>query len=146
MLASESTWCTMADVDAAGIIYFASALRWAERLSTGWMRDSGHPYSRLFDDGIATPAVGATADYHSHISLDDAVRLELSVSHIGRTSFTFRTEAFVGNAELPAATVKITHVFAQYTHPSQNAGRAHSRPTPIPAWLRSALQTGHRPE
>ena len=34
---------TMADVDAAGIIYFASPLRWAEKLFTTWAHEMGHP-------------------------------------------------------------------------------------------------------
>ncbi|HWV26707.1 MAG TPA: thioesterase family protein [Aeromicrobium sp.] len=138
----------MADVDAAGIIYYASALRWAERLSTNWMRSIGYPYSRLFAESIATPAVSVKVDYHSHINLDDSIRLDLSVAHIGTSSFTFRTEIFVGQDEAPAVAARVTHVFARYEHPSQNPDKdgAHSKATPIPERLRSALEAGYRPK
>jgi len=66
------------DVDAAGIIYFASPLRWAERLCTHWIHSLGHPHRQLFSEGFATPVVNVTVDYRSHLSLDDEIRLELA--------------------------------------------------------------------
>jgi YbgC/YbaW family acyl-CoA thioester hydrolase len=134
----------MADVDAAGIIYFASALRWAERLSTGWMRELGYPHSRLFNEGIATPAVRVNADYRSHIKLDDQIRLDLSASHIGRSSFTFRCEAFILGEDSAAVETQVTHVFVRYAHPSQNAEGARSQPETMPDWLRDGLTRGYR--
>ena len=37
----------MADVDAAGIIYYASPLRWAEVLLGDWLEQSGHSIAAM---------------------------------------------------------------------------------------------------
>lgn len=152
MLHTDRVLVTMADVDAAGIIYFATPLRWAERLYTHWIHALGHPQSQMFAEGIATPAVNVNVDYRSHLSLDDEVRLELTAARIGTTSFTLRLEAFAehysGPAPQPgdataAVEVRTTHVFSRYTHPSYGDG-IRTVKQPLPRWLRSALEAGHR--
>jgi YbgC/YbaW family acyl-CoA thioester hydrolase len=152
MLYTEQSLVTMADVDAAGIIYFATPLRWAEKLYSLWLHGLGHPHRQMFAEGVATPAVNVTADYRSHLSLDDEVRLELTAARIGATSFTLRLEAFMercgGPATRPrrsvaAVDVQTTHVFSRYTHPSYGDG-ARTEKQPLPQWLRSALETGYR--
>ena len=143
-LLSERTWCTMADVDAAGIIYFTSALRWAERLSTSWFRTLGHPYTRLFAEGIATPAVNAQADYRSHVTLDDEIRLDLWTSHIGTSSYTLTCEIFVADSDIAAVDTRITHVYTRYTRPQLDRTDVPTRPQPLPDWLREGLEVGLR--
>jgi YbgC/YbaW family acyl-CoA thioester hydrolase len=152
MLYADRFLVTMADVDAAGIIYFATPLRWAEKLYTHWIHGLGHPHRQLFSEGIATPAVNVTADYRSHLSLDDEIRLELTAARIGTTSFTLRLEAFVEEyggptprlRDAPAAVdVRTTHVFSRYTHPSYDHD-ARTVKQPLPEWLRSALEAGYR--
>jgi YbgC/YbaW family acyl-CoA thioester hydrolase len=152
MLYTDRFPVTMADVDAAGIIYFATPLRWAEKLYSLWLHGLGHPHRQMFAEGIATPAVNVTADYRSHLSLDDEIRLELTTARIGTTSFTLRLEAFVerygGPATRPrgamaAVGVRTTHVFSRYTHPSYGDG-ARTEKQSLPQWLRSALETGYR--
>jgi YbgC/YbaW family acyl-CoA thioester hydrolase len=152
MLYTDRFLVTMADVDAAGIIYFATPLRWAEKLYTHWIHGLGHPHRQMFSEGIATPAVNVIADYRSHLSLDDEIRLELTAARIGTTSFTLRLEAFVERYSGPtprpreataAVDVRTTHVFSRYTHPSYNHG-ARTVKQPLPEWLRSALEIGYR--
>lgn len=143
-LMAEDAWCTMADVDAAGIIYFASAFRWAERLSTTWFRNIEHPYSRLFTEGIATPAVNAQADYKSHIKLDDHLRLELSTAHIGTSSYTLRCEAFVADSTTHAVETRITHVYTRFSRPTHGDAEGQTLAEALPDWLREGLQSGLR--
>jgi YbgC/YbaW family acyl-CoA thioester hydrolase len=152
MLYTERCLVTMADVDAAGIIYFASPLRWAEKTYTQWIHDLGHPHRQLFSEGIATPAVNVNVDYRSHLSLDDEIRLELTAARIGTTSFTLRLEAFVEQYGAPrlgphdaaaAVEVRTTHVFSRYMHPSYDRD-ARTVKQPLPQWLRTALEAGFR--
>ena len=152
MLYTDRFLVTMADVDAAGIIYFASPLRWAERLCTHWIHSLGHPHRQLFSEGFATPVVNVTVDYRSHLSLDDEIRLELTAGQIGTTSFTLRLQAFIERhggsapqsggglaAGTAAVEVRTTHVFSRYVHPSYDHG-ARTVKQLLPGWLRSALQ------
>lgn len=157
MLYADRFLVTMADVDAAGIIYFASPLRWAEKLYTHWIHGLGHPHRQMFSEGIATPAVNVTVDYRSHLSLDDEIRLELTTAAIGTTSFTLRLEVFVDQFGGPApeirdsssttataaVEVRTTHVFSHYAHPSYDHD-ARTTKQPLPGWLRSALEAGYR--
>jgi YbgC/YbaW family acyl-CoA thioester hydrolase len=152
MLYTDRVLVTMADVDAAGIIYFASPLRWAEKLYAHWTHSLGHSHRQMFSEGVATPAVNVTVDYRSHLSLDDEVRLELAAARIGVTSFTLRLQAFIERqadsaprsrdvltAAAAAVEVRTTHVFSRYVHPSYDHD-ARTVKQPLPDWLRSGLQ------
>jgi YbgC/YbaW family acyl-CoA thioester hydrolase len=156
LLCTDRFLVTMADVDAAGIIYFASPLRWAEKLYTCWLHGLGHTHTQMFAAGIATPAVNVTVDYRSHVSVDDELRLELTAARIGVTSFALRLQVFVerhGDAPPPsdgvltgrpeAVEVRTTHVFCRYTHPSYDHD-ARTVKQPLPEWLRNALEAGYR--
>ena len=62
MLIERSWRVTMADVDAAGIIYYASPLRWAEVLLGDWLEQSGHSIAAMLGAGEATPVVGESTE------------------------------------------------------------------------------------
>lgn len=137
MLRSEHALVTMADVDAAGIIYFVTPLRWAERMSTGWLHEIGHSLTSMFAAGVTIPAVAVQVEYRSQLTLDDRVRLELSVEAVGTTSFTLRCEGFVGDAATAAVRSRTTHVYTRFTNPALGGGGAAKEP--VPDWLRTAL-------
>jgi acyl-CoA thioester hydrolase len=143
VLFSDRFIVAMADVDAAGIIYFGSPVRWAERMYTTWVRALGHPTRMMFSEGIATPAVNLGVNYRSHINLDDECRLDLTAAKIGTTSFTLRCECFVGDADTAAVEVRTTHVYARFMHPSYTEA-AHTEKQPLPDWLRTSLEAGYR--
>ncbi|HVW45285.1 MAG TPA: hotdog domain-containing protein [Amycolatopsis sp.] len=134
---------TMADVDAAGIIFYGSPLRWAENLFSSWLGDIGHPLRTMFAERIATPAVAVHVTYRSHVTLDDECRLTLSTARIGTTSFTLRCEVRVADAAAVAVETLATHVYTEYTHPS-SPNPAKTRARPLPGWLRTALEKGLR--
>ncbi|HEX3591116.1 MAG TPA: thioesterase family protein [Pseudonocardiaceae bacterium] len=137
MLRSEHALVTMADVDAAGIIYFATPLRWAERMSTGWLNEIGHSLTSMFAAGVTIPAVAVQVEYRSQLTLDDQVRLELSAEAVGTTSFTLRCEGFVGDAATAAVCSRTTHVYTRFTNPA--LGGEGAAKEPVPDWLRTAL-------
>lgn len=141
MLIERSWRVTMADVDAAGIIYYASPLRWAEVLLGDWLEESGHSIAAMLDAGEATPVVGVEVRYRAPLGLDDHLRLGLSAQRIGHTSFTTRCDVWGPRADHPAVEVIVTHTFGGYAPPRPGQGAVVSKQT-LPPWLRKALAEG----
>lgn len=136
----ERDWrVTMADVDAAGILYYASPLRWMEMLIGEWLERSGHAISAMLRAGEAIPVVGAEARYRSPLILDDHCRLGLSVLRIGTSSFTVRCAATGPRGGEAAVEVDVTHAFASHAAPQPGGGVAMAK-QPLPPWLRQALE------
>ena len=141
MLIERSWRVTMADVDAAGIIYYASPLRWADMLLGDWLEQSGHSIAAMLDTGEAVPVVGVEVRYRAPLGLDDHLRLRLSPQRIGTTSFTTRCDAWGPRAEHPAVEVAVTHAFGGYAPPRPGQGAVVTK-QPLPPWLREALAAG----
>ena len=141
MLIERSWRVTMADVDAAGIIYYASPLRWAEVLLGDWLEQSGHSIAAMLGAGEATPVVGVEVRYRAPLGLDDHLRLGLSAQRIGHTSFTTRCDVWGPRAEQPAVEVVVTHTFGGYAPPRPGQGAVVSKQA-LPPWLRKALAEG----
>jgi YbgC/YbaW family acyl-CoA thioester hydrolase len=138
----ERSWrVTMADVDAAGIIYYASPLRWAEVLLGDWLEQSGHSIAAMLGGNEAIPVVGVEVRYRAPLSLDDHLRLGLSAQRIGNTSFTTRCDVWGPRTEQPAVEVVVTHAFGGYAPPRPGQGAVVSKQA-LPPWLRKALAEG----
>jgi len=77
------------DCDAAHIIYYGAYIRFFEIAETEMYRSVGLPYSVAFREIECFPI---RAEYHSEYrfpaQLDDLMRIEVWISHWGRTSFT----------------------------------------------------------
>ncbi len=129
----------MADCDAAGIIYYASPLRWAERLFGEWLAAAGHPISSMLTAGVATPAVDVQVSYRSPLGLDDQVELEFRAERIGRTTFTTRCDALREGDHSLAVEVHSTFVYARFAAPGPAGTEATIEPTTLPDWLVQAL-------
>ena len=145
MLIERSWRVTMADVDAAGIIYYASPLRWAEVLLGDWLDQSGHSIAAMLGGNEAIPVVGVEVRYRAPLGLDDHLRLGLSAQRIGNTSFTTRCDVWGPRAEHPAVEVVVTHTFGGYAPPRAGQGAVVSKQA-LPPWLRKALAEGSDPE
>jgi YbgC/YbaW family acyl-CoA thioester hydrolase len=131
----------MADVDAAGIIYYASPLRWAEVLLGDWLERSGHSIAAMLGGNEAIPVVGVEVRYRAPLSLDDHLRLRLSAQRIGTTSFTTRCDVWGPHAGDPAVEVTVTHAFGGYVPPRPGQGAVVTKQA-LPSWLRKALTAG----
>lgn len=145
MLIERSWRVTMADVDAAGIIYYASPLRWAEVLLGDWLDQSGHSIAAMLGGNETIPVVGVEVRYRAPLSLDDHLRLRLSAQRIGTTSFTTRCDVWGPRAEHPAVEVAVTHVFGGYAPPRAGQGAVVTKQA-LPSWLRKALAAGRDSE
>ena len=90
---STSDFVRWADVDLAGIMRYDAYLRLVDIAETDFFRSIGAPIGALADRlGIWLPRKVVRLEYHAPSRLDDALRLEVYVSRLGRTSLTLNVD------------------------------------------------------
>ena len=122
----------LADTDAAGRIYFASASRIAHEAFEALMEVIGFGIDELIQKGeIGLPVVHAEASFRQSLKLGNAVDVHTKVSRMGDRSLTF-THSFLSGSDSPVITVTITHAVI-----SAKTGKAIK----IPPALKKALKS-----
>lgn len=92
------------DVDAAGIIFYGSYIRFIELAETELFRAAGLPYGEVFDRyDILLPRVQVHTEFHYPARLDDRLRMAVYYAKVGRTSLTMNFEAIHLGADRLAA-------------------------------------------
>jgi YbgC/YbaW family acyl-CoA thioester hydrolase len=120
-----------ADVDIAGMMYFAAYWRFAERAEMDLFSELGFPYERIFDTyDIWLPRVHANADYHAPARMDDWLRMRTHVDKVGASSIHWTTVVF--NERTGAAGAVMRLVVACIN-------RKTERSRPLPDEMRAAL-------
>jgi acyl-CoA thioester hydrolase len=72
------------DTDAAGIVYYANYLKFAERGRTEMMREMGFAHSQIAEEiGTLFTVRRCSIDYRAPARLDDALIVETRVQEIG---------------------------------------------------------------
>lgn len=89
--ATSSSMVVLGDVDAAGVLYFASVFRWHERVFTEWLSSIAWPLHELLDSGRGLPIRSSWADYPSSARLGETLKVVVSVHDVKGTEFVFRT-------------------------------------------------------
>ena len=75
------------DVDAAGIIFYGSYIRFFEIAETELFRAVGLPYGKVFDElEIWLPRVHLECDFHRIAQLDDMLEVSVYVGRLGNKS------------------------------------------------------------
>lgn len=92
------------DVDAAGIIFYGSYIRFFEIAETELFRAVGLPYGVIFDQlNIWLPRVHLECDFHRAAQLDDLLEVSVYVASLGgssmRLNFEVRRKGVDGQAE-----------------------------------------------
>jgi acyl-CoA thioester hydrolase len=96
------------DTDAAGIVYYANYLRYAERARTEMMREIGFKSSDIMaEEGIALGVRHCTLDYKRPARLDDELRVSTRVGKIGGASIELCQVVWRGDEELVSMNVKL---------------------------------------
>lgn len=86
------------DTDAAGIMYYANYLKFAERARTEALRLMGLPHAEIVrDHGAGFVVRRCEADYLSPARLEDIVTVETSLQENGASRMTMRQKMMVGN-------------------------------------------------
>lgn len=84
-----------ADVDIAGIMYFAAYSRFAEYAEMQLFGELGFPYERVFNEyGFWLPRVRVEAEYHAPALMSDWLRMRTHVERVGASSLRWQTVFF----------------------------------------------------
>jgi len=121
------------DTDAAGIVFYANYLKFAERARTELLRRFGIENSGVSSrDGTAFAVRSCTIDYLRPAHLDDLLSVETRITEIGGASMTM-TQTVVRDGEpVNEMTVRLVCMYIE----GDNRGKA----TRIPADVRQALE------
>jgi len=99
------------DTDAAGIVYYANYLKFAERGRSELMRDIGVESKNLIaDHGVQLVVRSCTVDYFGPAKLDDLIDVHTRVTKVGGASMEGEQRVMRGAEEL----VRITILIACY--------------------------------
>lgn len=84
-----------ADIDIAGIMYFAAYQRAVERAEMDFFGELGFPYNSVFEEyDIWLPRVHVEADYHKPALMGDWLTLRTHIRHVGGSSVKWQTAVF----------------------------------------------------
>lgn len=84
-----------ADTDAAGIVYHASYLNFAERGRTEMLRDAGFEHARLFkDSGLAFAVVSININYKAPATIDDLLVIKSEITRVGGASMDMQQDIY----------------------------------------------------
>lgn len=118
------------DTDAAGVVYYASYLRYLERARTEWLRALGFEQSRLArEHGIAFAARSITVDYLKPARLDDQLHVIAEVDFLGRAQLRFAQRVQRGEQLLLTASMRVACLDAD-----------SMKPIAIPEQIRSTME------
>jgi len=96
------------DTDAAGIVYYANYLKFAERARTEALRLCGFDQSELMKvQGIGFVVRKCTCDFLKPAMLDDLLTIETRLEDISRVSMHMRQTIRRGNETLVTLEVKL---------------------------------------
>jgi YbgC/YbaW family acyl-CoA thioester hydrolase len=120
-----------ADVDVAGIMYFAAYSRFAEYAEMQLFAELGFPYESVFRQyAFWLPRVRVEAEYHAPALMSDWIRMRTHIEHVGASSIRWKTVCFNERTnEAGAAMTFIVAAIDDTTHKSR----------PLPEPIRSAL-------
>jgi acyl-CoA thioester hydrolase len=83
------------DTDAAGIVYHASYIRFAERGRTEMLRDADFNHSQLLKDkGIAFAVVAININYNAPAQLDDLLAVKTRITRLGGASMEMQQDIY----------------------------------------------------
>ena len=96
------------DTDAAGIVYYANYLKYAERARTEMLRDLGNENARLMKtEGLAFAVRRCEVDFFKPARLDDLLSVETRLIDIGGASVVADQRVKRDNAELVRMELKL---------------------------------------
>lgn len=115
-----------ADVDVAGIMYFAAYSRFAEYAEMQMFAELGFPYESVFTEGgFWLPRVRVEAEYHAPALMSDWLRMRTHIAHVGASSLRWITVFFNERTGAPGAAFSVVVA-------AMDAATKKGRPLPAP--------------
>ena len=97
------------DTDAAGIVYHASYIRFAERGRTEMLRDAGFEHAQIFKEtGIGFAVVALNINYNAPAKLDDLLVVKTRITRVGGASMEMQQDIY--NEDKLITEIKVTLV------------------------------------
>jgi acyl-CoA thioester hydrolase len=116
------------DTDAAGIVYYANYLKFAERARTDMLRDLGVSHAEMMKrDGLVLVVRRCEIDYLKPAKLDDLLTVETEAAKLGGASVDLRQRVLRGGEVLADLKVLVVCIGQD------------GRPARIPDYVRGAL-------
>lgn len=116
------------DTDAAGIVYYANYLKFAERARTDMLRDLGVSHAEMMKhDGLVLVVRRCEIDYLKPARLDDLLTIETEAAKLGGASVELRQRVLRGNEILAELKVLVVCIGKD------------GRPARIPDYMRGAI-------
>lgn len=79
------------DTDAAGVVYYANYLKFAERARTEWLRHLGIEQEKMLaEQGVGFVVGGVQVRYHKPARLDELLTVESHLQQIGKVRMSMR--------------------------------------------------------
>jgi YbgC/YbaW family acyl-CoA thioester hydrolase len=126
-----------ADVDIAGIMYFAAYWRFAEYAEIRLFAELGFPYDTVFDEyDFWLPRVRAEAEYHAPALMNDWLRMRTHLEKVGASSARWQTVAFNERTGEPGAVFGLTVACID-----RRTKKSRPMPEPIRAALLASLSS-----
>jgi acyl-CoA thioester hydrolase len=120
------------DTDAAGVVYYANYLRFAERARTEWLRALGFEQTDLArDHGVAFVVRSAAIEYIMPARFNDGLRVTVELIKVGAGQIDLFQRVLRGDDLLATVTVNVACVRL-----------ATMRATRIPQALATRIRTG----
>ena len=116
------------DTDAAGIVYYASYLRFIERGRTEFLRMLGHDQNILMREGIAFAVRSVNAEFLKPAKLDDLLVVETAIASLGRAQMVFAQCVLRDHELLLDAKIRVACI-----------DPARGKPIPIPRAIHEQL-------
>lgn len=113
-----------AETDAMGVVHHAAYLPYLEAARVEYLRDLGHPYDRLREEGLDFSVVEVAVRYLQPLRFDDLVAVHLVLAGAGGA--TFQLGYLLEADGVPRATAVTVHA----------AVTRAGRPARVPAWIR----------
>ena len=121
------------DTDAAGIVYYANYLRFAERARTEMIRRLGVAHRQLMADaGVAFAVRSCAAEYRAAARLDDEILVRTRLDAVGGA--TIRATQRIVRADAPGAQTELVELKLRLACLDRAL-----RPARLPAPIRTAI-------
>ena len=94
------------DTDAQGVVYYANYLRFFERARTEALRGAGYGQMKLMKEGLIFVVRNVEMKLLKPARLDDELSINTSLVKLGKVSFDFHQDVFVGETLVTKAIIQ----------------------------------------
>ena len=89
-----------AETDRMGVVYYANYFVWFEIGRTDWLRETGHSYRAMEDEGVQLPVIEAHCEYRRAAKYDDELEIRTRAALLTPVRIRFDYEIVRGDDTL----------------------------------------------